>query len=95
MVERNRTYRRIQRRRVINRKKRIIKGQNNYWHYKNEGELSKGKIHCSCWMCRSKSYDRAKIQDVRNYENIYEQMFDLYNRNNSNINRLERKMKTD
>ena len=50
----------------IARKKKIIKEQNNYWYYEHEGELSKGKIHCSCWLCRHKSYDYPKIQDVRN-----------------------------
>lgn len=57
--------RRHNRQRVINRKKRIIKEQNNYWHVPFDGMLSKGKIHCSCWMCRHKSYDRPKIQDLR------------------------------
>lgn len=56
---------RYERFRHINRKKRIIKEQNNYWSYKHEGELSKGKIHCSCWMCRRKSYDSPKISDLR------------------------------
>lgn len=50
---------------TIARKKRIIHSQNDYWHFKYENELSKGKIHCSCPLCRHKSYDRAKIQDVR------------------------------
>lgn len=49
--------------RVINRKKKIIKSQNNYWYVEHDGMLSKGKIHCSCWMCRHKSYDNAKMQD--------------------------------
>lgn len=50
---RSRAYRRYQRNKHILRKKRIIK--NVYmgdWGYKHDGMLSKGKVHCSCWMCR-------------------------------------------
>ena len=49
--------------RVIKRKKKIIKEQHNYWYVQYDGILSKGKIHCSCPMCRHKSYDEAKMQD--------------------------------
>ncbi len=27
------------------------------------GYLSKGKIHCSCWLCRKKSYDEKSHSD--------------------------------
>ena len=64
-MSRSRAYTRHQRINHIGRKKRIIHKQNDYWYYKHEGMLSKGKIHCSCWMCRSKSYDYPKIQDIR------------------------------
>ena len=30
-----------------------------------DGMLNKGKIHCSCRMCRKKSYDYPKMQDIR------------------------------
>lgn len=49
---RTRSFRRHQRKRVINRKKKFIKLAGNYWHFEHEGSLSKGKIHCSCKMCR-------------------------------------------
>lgn len=49
--------------RVIKRKKKIIKEQHNYWYVQHDGILSKGKIHCSCPLCRHKSYDEAKMQD--------------------------------
>ncbi|MBR1455230.1 MAG: hypothetical protein IJ593_11425 [Lachnospiraceae bacterium] len=62
---RTRDYYRKQRARHINRKKKIIKNQGNYWHFEHPGVLSKGKIHCSCWMCRHKSYDYTKMQDLR------------------------------
>ena len=37
------------------RKARIIKEQNDYWNYKSLNQLVKGKIHCSCPMCSSKT----------------------------------------
>jgi len=56
-MNRSRSYYRRERKKHINRKKRIIKlvsgiGNEPYWYYRYEGELSKGKIHCSCPMCR-------------------------------------------
>lgn len=68
-VEKNRTadYQRYQRYRHINRKKRIIHDQNDYWKYKFEGELSKGKIHCSCWLC---SFHGMSMSDIRKYDRM-------------------------
>ena len=65
MANRSRAYIRYQRRNHINRKKRIIKNQCDYWYYEFEGVLSKGKIHCSCPICRRKSYDKASRADIR------------------------------
>lgn len=65
MENRTMAFRRHQRWAHINRKKYIIKLQGGYWHYKYDGDLDKGKIHCSCPMCRSKSYDQASASDVR------------------------------
>lgn len=60
-------YRRHQRKRVINRKKHIIHEQNDYWNYKHEGCLDKGKIHCSCWMCSAKTGVHGwKMGDLKN-----------------------------
>lgn len=56
-MNRSRDYYRKQRARVIRRKQNIIHSQNDYWHVEHAGMLSKGKIHCSCPMCRHKSYD--------------------------------------
>lgn len=64
-MERGRAYTRYQRNMHINRKKRIIHAKDDYWYYKYEGKLSKGKIHCSCWMCRLKSYEYPCAQDIR------------------------------
>jgi hypothetical protein len=57
MKNHNRGYYRLERIKHIKRKKRIIHNINDYWHYKYEGELSKGKIHCSCKLCSSKTKD--------------------------------------
>lgn len=63
-MSRSRAYTRYQRRAHISRKKRII-AEENIWYYKFEGQLSKGKIHCSCPMCRLKSYDQRQARDIR------------------------------
>ena len=34
------------------------------------GRLSKGKIHCSCWMCRVKSYDYRSHMDARRIQGM-------------------------
>ncbi|MDE7244968.1 MAG: hypothetical protein K2O18_13485 [Oscillospiraceae bacterium] len=65
MKNRTAEFRRHQRWTHINRKKQIIKKQGEYWHYKHEGDLDKGKIHCSCPMCRRKLYDLASISSQR------------------------------
>lgn len=52
MSNRTRAYYRDVRNKAIARKLRISA---NYWHVKAPGVLSKGKIHCSCWMCSEKS----------------------------------------
>ena len=56
-TKRTKAYYRNERNLHIARKKGIIKrlsadSDSPYWVYKHEGELSKGKIHCSCPMCR-------------------------------------------
>ena len=65
MAVHNRGYYRIMRKKHINRKKRINHALNDYWNYKFEGQLSKGKIHCSCGACmaktRNKGYKRRHI----------------------------------
>jgi hypothetical protein len=32
---------------------------------RRRGKLSKGKIHCSCWMCRNKSYIELSHSDKK------------------------------
>lgn len=59
------SYTRRQRQRHINRKKKILAHSFNYWTPKHDGMLSKGKVHCSCYLCRSKYYDEPCISDKR------------------------------
>ena len=60
---RSKGYYRHHRERSIQRKKDIA---NRYWHYKHDGQYSKGKIHCSCWMCSGKTNVRGKsASDIR------------------------------
>lgn len=92
-MKRSRQYRRKQRQRVINRKKNIIRNQNNYWHYEHEGVLSKGKIHCSCWMCRNKSYDRTKMQDAKNIIKALDSINECGVNCSKDINKISSKLK--
>ena len=71
-MQRNRAYYRMVRKRTIKKKLGILKKldravtiQENGWVRGNPGRLSKGKIHCSCWMCRSKSHDSLSHSDVK------------------------------
>lgn len=69
-MERNRAYYRRQRDRAIKRKYAIqeirmgkSEAKDLYEKYGKLGELSKGKVHCSCPMCRTKSYDELSRRD--------------------------------
>ena len=78
-MNRPKAFVRHQRFRVINRKKKIIKDQNGYWHYTHEGVLSKGKIHCSCWMCSAKTgIHGPKISDLRKIETARDMVQEYY-----------------
>lgn len=68
-MSRSRSFTRYQRKAHISRKKRIIAG-GNIWYYKFEGQLSKGKIHCSCPMCRVKSCDCKQARDIRRMDSM-------------------------
>jgi hypothetical protein len=69
ILNRSRAYYREQRIRAINRKKGILKrlgGDDLVQAWSGGGvfgRFAKGKIHCSCWMCRTKSYDEKKHND--------------------------------
>lgn len=64
-MNRPRSYYREMRAKTIRRKSKIIAAQHDYWHVPYLGMLSKGKIHCSCPLCRHKSYDEKSIIDKR------------------------------
>ena len=57
-MARNRAYTRRMRAKQIRRKKRIV----SHWswfengYYPHDGMYSKGKIHCSCPLCKDKAY---------------------------------------
>lgn len=52
------------------RKKNICKHVFGFDYYDNLHQYSKNKIHCSCWLCRSKSYEEKSIRDKRNEERM-------------------------
>ncbi|WP_156158181.1 hypothetical protein [Gordoniibacillus kamchatkensis] len=76
-TNRSRDYYRHHRKRVINRKRKIIK--HFCWNVKkNEyGRLAKGKIHCSCWWCSKKTQRLGfpKSEKTR-IEGLEEQLLD-------------------
>ena len=76
-MARGRDWRRFQRHRTIRRKAEILRGIGGDENVKawtaggtKIGRLSKGKIHCSCWMCRVKSYDYRSHMDVRRIQGM-------------------------
>lgn len=78
-MNRTRDWHRFQRRRAIARKAGIL---HRNWGAEEAflrtggkpGRLSKGKIHCSCWMCRCKSRDKRSASDNRKQISILQQM---------------------
>ena len=81
-MNRDRSYYRKQRMRAIHRKEKIIRqlGGEEFvsaWARGAAGRLSKGKIHCSCWMCRRKSYDDPQIRDKRAAMDAAQQLLEI------------------
>jgi hypothetical protein len=75
----NRGYLRWQRKRIIKKKFGILKRLGGEelvmaWTNGELGRLAKGKIHCSCWMCRIKSYDQVTHRDARQNVAMMQQM---------------------
>lgn len=68
-MKRNRNYYRQQRERAIKRKYRLEQKRlgrilaEEIYDSKRLGQLNKGKIHCSCPMCRTKSFDELSHRD--------------------------------
>lgn len=72
-MKRDRGYYRRQRKRTIQRKDRILgfwgsPEEVKSWERGAKGRLDKGKIHCSCPLCRRKSYDEPTNRDRRSME---------------------------
>jgi len=45
------------------------------WVRGKPGRLAKGKIHCSCYLCRTKSYEQISHQSAKQNETATQQMF--------------------
>jgi hypothetical protein len=82
-MRKNRAYRRSQRLRVIKRKIRLLRkyGGDKYvlaWSGGGKtGRFAKGKIHCSCWMCRTKSYDNLSHADSKKMIDAQQQLNEI------------------
>ncbi|MBQ9413706.1 MAG: hypothetical protein IJU16_01105 [Clostridia bacterium] len=66
----DRGYYRDRRRAAIQRKERLLReigGESlvRGWAHGFSGRFAKGKIHCSCKMCRLKSCDELSARDKR------------------------------
>ena len=57
-MNRTRDYYRKMRAKHIKRKKNIVLHWNGFeaGYYSDDGKYSKGKIHCSCSLCKSKAW---------------------------------------
>ena len=78
-MNRTRIWYRYQRRRAIHRKAGILRriwgaAEVNLWTNGKTGKLSKGKIHCSCWMCRHQSRDEHSASDLRKESSLRQQI---------------------
>lgn len=78
-MKRSRGYYRTQRKRAIKKKVALLYrlgGKDHFegWTRGAPGRLAKGKIHCSCWMCRRKSYDEISHRDAKRHQSIDQQM---------------------
>lgn len=78
-MKRTRAYYRRQRNRTIERKLGILRrlGGEEYvyaWTRGAYGRLAKGKIHCSCPMCRAKSRDEHSYRDKKAFLSAKQQM---------------------
>ena len=81
-MNRDRSYYRKQCRRTIHRKEELLRriGGEVYvraWANGTTGRFANGKIHCSCWMCRRKSYDNPQLRDKRMAMGAAEQLREI------------------
>lgn len=78
-MQRDRAYYRKMRNRTIRQKCTLLKklGGDDLlegWIRGDAGRLAKGKIHCSCRVCRSKSYDALSCRDRKHKISAVEQL---------------------
>lgn len=78
----NRAKIRWQRRRTIKRKLGVLRRIGGEelafsWTGGEPGRLSKGKIHCSCPLCRLKSSEQIAHRDAKKHANATSQLSDL------------------
>ena len=59
-MARTRAWRRYKNYTKAKRKYDIVHAQYDYWYYPHFHQFDKGKIHCSCGMCREKTRDRHR-----------------------------------
>ena len=81
-MNRDRSYYRKQRMRAIRRKENILRQLGgeavvSAGAHGAVGRFSKGKIHCSCWMCRRKSYDDPQARDKRAAMDAAQQLLEM------------------
>ena len=72
-MSRTRDYTRKMRAKAIKRKKSIVHNW-KWWgdnpsYYPHDGMYSKGKIHCSCRLCRGKDYNGRHIRTLQELRN--------------------------
>ena len=81
-MNRNRSFYRRQRKHAISRKVYILRqigGENlvQAWARGATGRFSKGKIHCSCRLCRLKSCDAPSVRDRRAALDAAQQLYEF------------------
>jgi hypothetical protein len=78
-MNRDRAYYRMQRTRIIRKKSCFLRQYGgdemlHGWSRGISGRLSKGKIHCSCWLCRKKTKDEPTHSDRKKYAFALQQL---------------------
>lgn len=88
-MNRERNYYRTMRRKHIARKYRIVHDcwREDYWNTPRlKGMLSKGKVHCSCWLCSGKTKVRGySAHDLRANAREHDFIADLITNSNQEV----------
>lgn len=75
---RGRAYYRKMRAKAIAKKIRKSHYYTPDGYYRYKGKFSKNKIHCSCWLCRMKSYDYPTKTDMNKLIDFEQQLKEYY-----------------